>query len=61
MFWTWENSQNPTETDPIITYHTGWTEQQVKEYIDANTIITLDTIQGKVYHVYHKETRCKLE
>jgi len=58
---TWENSQHPAETDPIITYHKGWTEEQIKEYINANTIVTLDTIQGKTYYVYHKETRCSLE
>ena len=58
---TWENSQHPTENDPIVTYHKGWTEEQIKEYINVNTIVTLDTIQGKTYYVYHKETRCILE
>ena len=57
---TWMDSQHPSDTDPVVNYFCGRTEQQIAKYIEDNTIITMDTIQGKVYQVYHKETRCVL-
>lgn len=54
---TWNDVQNPSDTDPIVTIFEGKTDAEIAEYIKNNTRV--DTINGM--YIYVKETRCTKE